>query len=147
MRDARCRSGLAAWHDRRAAPFAWIDITHRLGEHPLVAERVDHAALPLPVGHVLASGRGVGAAPPGSFERRVNIIDSKHNLVRRANTAFIVAELAHNHLSTLPVDTELHTMGLANTDMLYQPEHLDVERNRFVDVGHGEDRDHPRPRR
>ena len=101
-----------------------------------MAEGVDYAALPLAIGHVFAPSRRVGAACSGSVERPVNIVNSKHDLVRGYNL-LIVSKLAHQYLGTLAVDTELHAVDLADPNMFHQPEHLDIPGNRFPDVGHG----------
>lgn len=140
------RLRLAALRDRCAAPLARIDIAHRLGQHPLVAERIDQAGLSLPIRHITSSLIGISAGRSGSREHFVDILDSEHDLMGRAGNALVVSELAHYYFGALAVDPELHAVGLADTDMLDQPENCYVPGSRLPHVGHPEDWDHPRPR-
>ena len=110
-----------------------------------MAERVDQAALSFPVLHIVPGAISVGTCRSGSLEHPVDVVDPKHDLICHPGHALIVSEFAHDHFGALGVDTELHAMALADTDVLNQPEHLDIPGGCVAHVGHGEHWDHPRP--
>lgn len=112
-----------------------------------MAKWIEETDLTFPVGHVARRFVRVCTSRLSSPEHAVHIGDSKHDLVRRPGRALIVAKFTHDHLGTLAIDTELHAMGLADTNVLDQPEDLDVPGGRCGHIGHGENWDHPRPRR
>ena len=112
-----------------------------------MAERIDEAALMLPIRHIPRCFVGVGTSGPGGRKNAIDVVDSKHHLKGRPGHLLIVSKLAHDQLRTLAVDTELHAMDLADTDVLDQPKHVDIPGSRLGHIGDGKHRDHARPRR
>jgi hypothetical protein len=112
-----------------------------------VAKRVDQAGLTFPVRHIARDFISVDTSGSGGLEHSVDVVDSNHHLIGRLGHPLTVSKLAHDHLGSLPVETELYTMRLANANVLNQPEDLDVPGGCFVHVGHGKHWDYSCPRR
>jgi hypothetical protein len=122
--------------DRVAAPILRVDISQGLGEDPPMAERIDEASLTFAVFPVVRGLLRVGACGTSSIKHGVDVVDPKHHLLSRPGYTFIYSVLAHDHLGALAVDAELHAMGLADTDVFDQPQHIRVPGDRFAYVGY-----------
>ena len=136
----------AARHDRLAAPVTWVDILQRLGYHPFVAERVDEAGLPLPIGLIVRSAAGVRAVGAGSLEHGANVINADHHLIGCLRRAFFVPKFTNDQLGTLTVETKLNPMTLTDANMLDQTQHSDIPSDRPLHVLNAKHRNDPRPR-
>lgn len=127
----------AARYDCLPAPFVWVDIPQRLSKHPSMAKRIDQFALAFSVGPILCGVICVGTASTRGFEHGVDVVDSKHHLVGGPGHLFTLVKFAHDHLGRFTIDAELHAMCLTDADVLDQPEHRDVPRDRFAYIGDG----------
>ena len=118
---AGVRVVLAARHDRFAAPFTGIDVEQRLGQHPPVAEGVDEAGLPLPIGLITGGVAGVPAVGPGCGEHVADVGNADHHLIGGVPGVFVISQFTHDEFSAFAVKAELNPMTRTDADMLDEP--------------------------
>ena len=144
---ARLTAKSATGHHHFASPICRIDVSQRLSQHPTMTERVNEASLAFAVLPVTCACVRGCAGCSGGFKYSVDVRDPEHHLVSRAGLLFASAKLAHDQFSSLVGESELYSMTVTDTDVLYEPEHIHIPGDRLAHIGDREHWDYPGPGR